>query len=113
MSDDTLIFWNAYKAVFRGDNTKKLLCSWHVGQTVGRRANELIKVGILLPFTENYTLQDLCIRKLALRLFKKLMRITNKKTFCEEYDKYLTWLAEQKELRFLEVNLGTQFGTEF
>lgn len=44
MSDDTLVFWNAYKEVFGESGTRKLLCSWHIGQTIGRRVPELITV---------------------------------------------------------------------
>lgn len=44
MSDDTLVFWNGYKKVFGESGTRKLLCSWHIGQTIGRRVPELVKV---------------------------------------------------------------------
>lgn len=38
-----------------------------------------------------------------LRLFKSLMRVTNKPQFLDEYDRFLSWLVDQKEDTFLEV----------
>lgn len=36
------------------------------------------------------------------------MRLTDKTSFHQQYDKYLSWLAEQKEEKFLKVLYKTE-----
>ncbi|KAK6758768.1 hypothetical protein RB195_016161 [Necator americanus] len=43
MTDDTYVFYNAFKAVFPSSQAAKVLCSFHISQALQRKHKELLK----------------------------------------------------------------------
>lgn len=46
MSDDAAAYWNAFKSVMGGEDTKRLLCTWHVDKN-WRKALQTITDDVL------------------------------------------------------------------
>ncbi|CAJ0592133.1 unnamed protein product [Cylicocyclus nassatus] len=93
MTDDTYIFYNGFKTVFPNSRAAKVLCSFHVSQTVLRKHKELL---------------NKCDISTAERLFHATLFEMNPVKFENNFCVYTTWLnsiGAKKMVDYIEKNL--------
>ncbi|VDO98040.1 unnamed protein product [Heligmosomoides polygyrus] len=87
ITDDTNVFYNAFSAMFPSSKTSKLLCSFHIAQTMKRRHKELLQ-------GSNASLAD--------KLFRRLLYETTVPQFESYFSSYLSWLVSIEAFEMVE-----------
>ncbi|KAK6748918.1 hypothetical protein RB195_001501 [Necator americanus] len=83
ITDDTNTFWNGFSKVFPSSWTKRLLCLWHVQQTIKRNANaKLVNRDLSEPFLRK--MRDICL-------------VRERSVFVTQYTSMLKYLRENDE----------------
>ncbi|EYC40546.1 hypothetical protein Y032_0607g586 [Ancylostoma ceylanicum] len=95
MTDDTYVFYNGFKAVFPLSKAMKLLCLFHIDQSLERKHKEHLKK---------------CHVSTANRLFHSLVLETDAKKFESSFSAYMSWLMSISATEMLDHVESTYSG---
>ncbi|KAK6762544.1 hypothetical protein RB195_023317 [Necator americanus] len=86
MTNDTYVFYNAFKAVFPSSRAAQMLCSSHIRQALQRKHKELLK--------------DSDVRT-GKRFLSSLLIETDARVFENKYSAFMTWLSSIGSMEML------------
>ncbi|KAL6736554.1 hypothetical protein Aduo_006893 [Ancylostoma duodenale] len=87
MTDDTNVFYNAFKSVFPMSKALKMFCAFHINQALERKHKEFLKE---------------CDVPTANHLFHSLVFDMDAKKFESSYSAYMTWLVSIEAMEMIE-----------